>query len=55
LLLSQLYSYFLWPAATKVVALRPHQLFQTSFELRSQGSTLHGPILLPFRHCLDLG
>jgi hypothetical protein len=25
------------------VALRPQQLFQTSFELGSQGSTLHGP------------
>jgi hypothetical protein len=25
------------------VALHPHQNFQTSFELRSQGSTLHGP------------
>ena len=28
---------------TNVVALRPHQTFQTSFEVRSQGSTLHGP------------
>jgi hypothetical protein len=35
----------LWPAATKVVALRPHQIYQTSFELSSQGSTLHRPIL----------
>jgi hypothetical protein len=33
----------LWPAATNVVALRPHPIYQTSFELRSQGSTLHGP------------
>ncbi|WP_273060507.1 MULTISPECIES: hypothetical protein, partial [Shewanella] len=31
------------PAATNVVALRPHQTFQTSFEVTSQGSTLHGP------------
>ncbi|RPA64002.1 hypothetical protein EGC86_01645 [Shewanella frigidimarina] len=35
--------FFLWPTATNVVALRPHQTFQTSFEVRSQGSTLHRP------------
>ena len=26
-------SYLLWPAATNVVALHPHQIYQTSFEL----------------------
>ncbi len=38
-----LYFLYLWPAATNVVALRPHLTSQTPFEVRSQGSTLHGP------------